>query len=115
MLAATTLASPAALNTPRGGTRPAIESRRAAIARAWSTPGPTSYRLPQRLSAPFATEVPETFMGISSEDWHVTEGPSDDVCTQCFLAPEWMGLAPDAWVCTDSATFKAPLTSEDSY
>merc|ERR1712110_967714 len=54
-------------------------------------------------------------------NWYVCEQPGqprDFPSLMCFEAPEWMGLAPGVYVCTDalqSSGIKSPTYFEDSY
>ena len=44
---------------------------------------------------------------IGTEQWYECSEPSDDPVITCFLAPEWMNLASETWLCSDA------LKSED--
>ncbi len=44
---------------------------------------------------------------IGTEQWYECSEPSDDPVITCFLAPEWMNLAEETWLCSDA------LKSED--
>ena len=44
---------------------------------------------------------------IGTEQWYERSEPSDDPVITCFLAPEWMNLADETWLCSDA------LKSED--
>eukprot|EP00308_Calcidiscus_leptoporus_P026979 CAMPEP_0119399408 /NCGR_PEP_ID=MMETSP1334-20130426/141346_1 /TAXON_ID=127549 /ORGANISM="Calcidiscus leptoporus, Strain RCC1130" /LENGTH=122 /DNA_ID=CAMNT_0007423301 /DNA_START=509 /DNA_END=877 /DNA_ORIENTATION=- len=51
--------------------------------------------------------------------WWACDAPTNDPMTVCFLAPDWMGLPANKWVCSDQliAPGKAVPESypEDSY
>ena len=44
---------------------------------------------------------------IGTEQWYECSEPSDDPVITCFLAPEWMNLEAETWLCSDA------LKSED--
>ena len=56
---------------------------------------------------------------IGSQSWYECNSPADDPVITCFLAPEWMGLSEDAWLCSDSLKSEDKLDRnsyfEDSY
>lgn len=44
---------------------------------------------------------------IDTEQWYECSEPADDPVMTCILAPEWMDLADETWLCSDA------LKSED--
>lgn len=44
---------------------------------------------------------------IDTEQWYECSEPADDPVMTCILAPEWMDLADESWLCSDA------LKSED--
>ena len=42
------------------------------------------------------------FEEFGNEQWYDCSEPADDPMITCFLAPEWMGLGSDRWVCSDA-------------
>jgi len=59
---------------------------------------------------------------IDSGEWWLCGEPAEDVTLTCFLAPDWMNLGEDKWVCTDALKAEAKHRNgtsknygEDSY
>ncbi|KAL1496194.1 hypothetical protein AB1Y20_014810 [Prymnesium parvum] len=53
-----------------------------------------------------------------SEQWYECAAPADDPSMTCFMAPEWMNLGPEKWLCTDALKSDEKLRTsygEDSY
>ena len=53
------------------------------------------------------------------EQWYECAEPADDPVITCFLAPEWMDLGPDRWLCSDALKSEEQVRmetyGEDSY
>jgi len=102
----------AAFNLP--GSRPshgAADNSRLASPITSNTPGRRLEGLEMEpVAAPF---------GLSAKgNWFVCDTASDDPTMICFQAPEWMGLDPGAYVCSDalqSNYYKEKTSPEDSY
>ena len=71
---------------------------------------PSSSRSMRMSDAKTSAEPAATYRGAV-----VTDGPSADPCLTCFLAPDWMGVAPDKWVCVPLSRTDAALHADDSY
>ena len=39
---------------------------------------------------------------IDTEQWYECSEPADDPVMTCILAPEWMDLADETWLCSDA-------------
>ena len=49
--------------------------------------------------------------------YRYTKAPSNehDPTVTCFVAPNWMGLEKDTWVCTDHGNLSTDSEGDDSY
>ena len=55
----------------------------------------------------------------AGSQWYECQEPAEDPLMTCFLAPEWMGLEPGVWLCSDGLKSDDKLGrstyGEDSY
>ena len=57
---------------------------------------------------------------INEVQWYECTEPASDPMMTCILAPEWMGLAEDTWLCSDDVYSddmkpRRPSYGDDSY